>query len=821
MAENRNPSKKISFVEQFYKPEAVQSEMAKTFLNVTKELSDKKAMALKKTIAPFEKQVEGTLISSSGEKQSLVELYYNQIAEIYYGSAEASTDIIKRELLPTLEDISSSLRSEIALSDEEKDPLLKIIGEAQDALKSRISVIGRVAAKTKALAGSGVVQSFLAGAATDNPLVALAVFAASNRPNKKKTVEIEESRRQASMERGKKSFAALDEATAPTATKEGRAGTRPSAKALSSSAGGDGGFDLGDGEGGGGGIAGILAKQTTTLESIDASMKGMVELFSKQFDLQQRQAEESTFETSSAVKMTKEKTDDGKEEKKQKGFLETLLGGFVGVADFIKGLLPNWMTELGGKFFEMISTLGGTLSTALSSLGSTLSGAFSALKGGLSSLLSNILPAGAGAAAAFLGGGLAGVAATAATFKAISAGPALVGSVYKKAKEYGLDQTGSVTEISKRIRAYEQSKGMTLSKQARVINEGGKPVLLEEGDPRLTAAPAAAPEKAASSAAPTSTGTPSSPPPAPPAPTPSAAPAAAPTPPAPPPPSATPTPAPTGPAAESLGSVDENMKMIMQHEGVRTRPYKDSLGLWTVGVGHLIGDGKTLPPEMNREFSQAEVMSMFKKDYEHHATAAAKIPGFNKMNSTGKGALIDLTFNMGPKWYTKWPNTVKALSAGDAEGAASGLENSKWYRQVGNRARKIVSMVRAGFSGKPTTTPDAASGNVPTRFAEASTGGGAGGGAGAGSATTSMAQASPSTGGAPITAAPAGGDMVATGRASMTPSLQVASAAPSSGGVVVGGSSTNVINNGGGGQPMGRLPAPVDGEPVVRRVINA
>ena len=45
------------------------------------------------------------------------------------------------------------------------------------------------------------------------------------------------------------------------------------------------------------------------------------------------------------------------------------------------------------------------------------------------------------------------------------------------------------------------------------------------------------------------------------------------------------------------GSMSEQdiKNMIIDHEGIRYSPYKDSLGLWTVGVGHLIGDGKSLP----------------------------------------------------------------------------------------------------------------------------------------------------------------------------------------------------------------------------------
>jgi GH24 family phage-related lysozyme (muramidase) len=147
--------------------------------------------------------------------------------------------------------------------------------------------------------------------------------------------------------------------------------------------------------------------------------------------------------------------------------------------------------------------------------------------------------------------------------------------------------------------------------------------------------------------------------------------------------------------AGGAGSMSEQdiKNMIIEHEGIRYSPYKDSLGLWTVGVGHLIGDGRSLPPSWNREFSHDEVMSLFDEDYKHHREAAEKIPGFAKLDTTGQGALTDLTFNMGPTWYKKWPRFSKAIEEGDTQLAALSLEQSKWYGQVGRRAPKIVSLV--------------------------------------------------------------------------------------------------------------------------------
>nr|NDG05798.1 hypothetical protein [Oxalobacteraceae bacterium] len=146
-------------------------------------------------------------------------------------------------------------------------------------------------------------------------------------------------------------------------------------------------------------------------------------------------------------------------------------------------------------------------------------------------------------------------------------------------------------------------------------------------------------------------------------------------------------------------SEEDIKKMIIQHEGIRNQPYKDSEGLWTVGIGHLIGDGKTLPAEWNRTFSNEEVMALFEKDYKHHKSAAeSNTPNFRDMTSLGQAAFTDLTFNMGYNWLSKWTNTKKAVESKNNEAIASGLENSLWYKQVGNRAPTIVGLARESFA---------------------------------------------------------------------------------------------------------------------------
>lgn len=821
MAENRNPSKKISFVEQFYKPEAVQSGMAQTFLNVTKELSDRKAMALKKTIAPFEKQVEGTLISSSGEKQSLVELYYNQIAEIYYGSAEASTDIIKRELLPTLEDISSSLRSEIALSDEEKDPLLKIIGEAQDALKSRISVIGRVAAKTKALAGSGVVQSFLAGAVTDNPLVALAVFAASNRANKKKTVEIEESRRQASMKRGEKSFAALDEATTPTATKEGGAGTRPPAKALSSSAGGDGGFDLGDGEGGGG-VVGILTKQTATLERIDGSMQSLVGLFTKQFDLQQRQAEESAFETSE--RKTAEREEGNTKEKKTEGLFGKLFLFAAGLKTVFEGIKKVIFDKI-GSIATYIKDLGLTVVNAIRSVGAIIGRAFSSVVGVFRAFLPQLVTAVTGLLPFVLPAAI--VTAELAAIKALLEEKLGAFKLRKGYEEEGLKKIaakdvaelqskGIDTTFIEQARSEDEDKeshaavrrraiantflseGLITPEEVQEFKKLGGDYRFREKDGKML------PQIIMGSQ-----------------------------------------------GREFKGFTNEDAERYLRaRQMVRNKQTPGGVFGAALGANRSAppprssatptppptsttppptatrrGGGTNLPWQQDTEFLSevGRVAQKYNINQNDLLSVMARESGINPQavnSNTNATGLIQFM----PDTAQSLGTSVEELSGmSRAEQMVyvdrffaqnklrQGADLGEIYATIFLPARRTKDIIaRRGETGTDYYTPNAGldldKDGIITKAELGKT-----------------AEISGKSFGVPSYAPSAvatGGDLVATGRAAMPSNLRIASAAPSSGSIAFGGSSTNIINNGGGGQPMGRLPAPVDGEPIVRRLIE-
>ena len=148
--------------------------------------------------------------------------------------------------------------------------------------------------------------------------------------------------------------------------------------------------------------------------------------------------------------------------------------------------------------------------------------------------------------------------------------------------------------------------------------------------------------------------------------------------------------------SKTSGEYESIKQMVIANEGWRTKPYKDSRGLWTVGVGHLIGNGKTLPKEWDRELTNEEVRQLFEKDFDEHLKQAQKTPGWDKANEAGRAGLIDLTYNMGGYWYTKFKKAAALLKDGNFKDAALELKNSAWYKQVGGRAPVTISLISSG-----------------------------------------------------------------------------------------------------------------------------
>lgn len=88
------------------------------------------------------------------------------------------------------------------------------------------------------------------------------------------------------------------------------------------------------------------------------------------------------------------------------------------------------------------------------------------------------------------------------------------------------------------------------------------------------------------------------------------------------------------------------INLIKRFEGSSAVAYKDSGGLWTIGVGHLIGDGKLLPPEFAKPITQARIDELLISDLA--ATERAINMRFTMpLEQYEYDALVSLGFNIG------------------------------------------------------------------------------------------------------------------------------------------------------------------------------
>lgn len=140
--------------------------------------------------------------------------------------------------------------------------------------------------------------------------------------------------------------------------------------------------------------------------------------------------------------------------------------------------------------------------------------------------------------------------------------------------------------------------------------------------------------------------------------------------------------------------IPEAARMLEVDEGVEQSPYKDTLGYWTIGVGHLLG--KDI---YKMKLSKRVINELLLEDMEEAWEAVCSIFGEQEVSKWTKGrrlALLNLAFNLGAVKLAMFKNTIAAIKAGRWEEAAKHLANSKWAGQVKGRSKRVIYMVESG-----------------------------------------------------------------------------------------------------------------------------
>ncbi len=143
-------------------------------------------------------------------------------------------------------------------------------------------------------------------------------------------------------------------------------------------------------------------------------------------------------------------------------------------------------------------------------------------------------------------------------------------------------------------------------------------------------------------------------------------------------------------------------ELLEFHEGLRLEPYKDSLGYWTIGFGHLIDRrvGGTVPKTIPLTLQEAE--ELLDLDLKKHKEELDReLPWAKDLDEVRYYILLDMTFNLGIEpfdgdGFKDWPIFVGQVKRGDFKSAAVNMRKTLWADQVGQRAIRLSMMMEFG-----------------------------------------------------------------------------------------------------------------------------
>lgn len=125
---------------------------------------------------------------------------------------------------------------------------------------------------------------------------------------------------------------------------------------------------------------------------------------------------------------------------------------------------------------------------------------------------------------------------------------------------------------------------------------------------------------------------------------------------------------------ESTG--EKGVQHICQFEGLKLERYRDAVGLWTIGYGHLILKEET---EKLSKITTGEAKQLLRKDLKRTEDGVKKLLN-HPATQNQFDALVSFAFNVGVGNLKK-STLLKKLNAGDIQGAA--LQFKSWNKAGG------------------------------------------------------------------------------------------------------------------------------------------
>ena len=144
----------------------------------------------------------------------------------------------------------------------------------------------------------------------------------------------------------------------------------------------------------------------------------------------------------------------------------------------------------------------------------------------------------------------------------------------------------------------------------------------------------------------------------------------------------------------STNQLREELKI---DEGVKYEIYLDHLGYPTFGIGHLV---RSTDPESGCEVGTSVTEHRVNEAFDEYIKTVLedceRLYPFSFFDLPEEVQLIiaNMMFNMGYSRLSKFVSMHRAVEVKDWNTAADEMVDSRWYRQVPNRAKRLVERMR-------------------------------------------------------------------------------------------------------------------------------
>ena len=144
-------------------------------------------------------------------------------------------------------------------------------------------------------------------------------------------------------------------------------------------------------------------------------------------------------------------------------------------------------------------------------------------------------------------------------------------------------------------------------------------------------------------------------------------------------------------------NIEQLRKELEVDEGVKYEIYNDHLGYPTFGIGHLVRD---TDPEagaaLGTPVTEDRVIEAFNEDVETVLSDCAILyDDFDELPEEAQLIIANMMFNLGRPRLSKFKGMKAGVDARDWKKAADEMVDSAWYRQVPNRAGRLVARMKA------------------------------------------------------------------------------------------------------------------------------